>query len=179
MAEFTIYNRKTGAIIRYGFCNEEDLDAQAAPGETLFAGAALSDATHSFAKGKPVAVPSPRSAADVSWAINAERGRRIQQGTVISGVYVPGDDATREVMRGLAFKADRRVRDGSSEPIIFRDASNVEHSLAPAAFMAIYDATDTYFEAVAVRSWQIKDMQPPPADLSADDLWPTRTLPES
>lgn len=177
--KYTVYETATGNIVKWGECPDEDIDAQADPAtQRVWEGDAFSDATHSFVGGKPVEVPSAKSRADIDTAVNDERARRILVGTVINGVYVTGDKQTADNLRSLAFKAERRQRDGDDTQIVYRDGVNALHLLTPTEFMAVYDEADAYVEEAYFKSWQIKAMQPPPADIASDALWPARTLPE-
>ena len=105
--------------------------------------------------------------------VNAERQRRIAAGGVINGVRVTGraDDA-RNLM-SLALIAQMRIAAGdTTTPTTFRDGDNVDLELTPPQIVTMWQESAAYVSAIYQASWDIKAMDPIPADFTADQFWP-------
>ncbi|CAN7686627.1 DUF4376 domain-containing protein [Rhizobium sp. LjRoot98] len=119
-----------------------------------------------------VAYEAPAAAA-TSDDVNAERQRRITAGRVISSVRVTGraDDA-RNLM-SLALIAQMRIAAAdTTTPTTYRDGDNVDHTLTPPQIVSMWQGSAAYVSALYQASWDIKAMEPIPADFSADQYWP-------
>lgn len=107
-------------------------------------------------------------------AVNAERGRRVQLGKVINGVHVTGRDEDARNLTNLALGAQVRIAGGDlTTPTTYRDGNNVDHELTPPQLLALWQQSAAYVSALYTASWAIKAMDPIPADITVDDLWPT------
>jgi len=105
--------------------------------------------------------------------INAERQRRIIAGTVIDGVRVTGRDEDARNLTTLALAAQMRIGMGdATTPTTYRDGDNVDHELTPPQMLALWQQSAEYVSALYAASWAIKAMEPPPEDVTADELWP-------
>jgi hypothetical protein len=123
--------------------------------------------------GSNVVAFQPPAQAVTSDDANAERQRRIAAGGVINGVRVTGraDDA-RNLM-SLALIAQMRIAAGdTSTPTTFRDGDNVDHELTPPQILTMWQESAAYVSAIYQASWDIKAMDPIPADFTADHFWP-------
>lgn len=106
-------------------------------------------------------------------AINAERQRRIVAGKVIDGVYVTGRDQDARNLTNLALAAQLRMASGdTTTTTVFRDGQNVDHELTPPQMLALWQQSAAYVSALYAASWAIKAMDPMPADVTDDGLWP-------
>ncbi len=106
-------------------------------------------------------------------AINAERQRRIEAGTIIDGVYVTGKDEDARNLTNLALAAQLRIASGDTVTItVYRDGNNADHELAPPQVLALWQQSAEYVSALYAASWAIKAMEPLPDDVAADGLWP-------
>lgn len=107
-------------------------------------------------------------------AVNAERGRRVQLGKVINGVHVTGRDEDARNLTNLALGAQVRIAGGDMiTPTTYRDGNNVDHELTPPQLLALWQQSAAYVSELYSASWAIKAMDPIPADITVDDLWPT------
>lgn len=108
-------------------------------------------------------------------AVNAERQRRILAGTVIGGVHVTGRDEDARNLTNLALAAQLRIASGdTTTPTVFRDGNNVDHDLTPPQMLALWQQSAAYVSALYAASWAIKAMEPMPADVTDNGLWPDR-----
>ena len=106
-------------------------------------------------------------------AVNAERARRIVAGAVLGGVHVTGRDEDTRNLTNLALAAQLRMAGGDTTTLTtFRDGDNVDHDLTPPQMLALWQQSAAYVEALYAASWTIKAMDPPPADVADDELWP-------
>ncbi len=116
-----------------------------------------------------------QAAAAARAAINAERRRRIEAGTVIGGIRVTGRDEDARNLTSLALAAQLRIAGGDTATItVYRDGDNVDHELTPPQVLALWQQSAAYVSALYAASWAIKAMEPIPADVTADALWAAR-----
>lgn len=109
---------------------------------------------------------------DRSSEINNERARRIVAGTVIGDVYVTGRDEDTRNLMGLALAAQMRLATGDDETItVFRDGDNVDHELTPSQVIGLWQQSAAYVSHLYAKSWEIKDMDPLPDDITENSLW--------
>lgn len=114
-----------------------------------------------------------QAAAALAASINAERQRRMVVGKVIDGVRVTGTDDDARNLTNLALAAQLRLATGDSETLTtFRDGDNVDHQLAPAQIMSLWQQSATYVSALYEASWTLKAMEPIPTGFASDDFWP-------
>lgn len=107
--------------------------------------------------------------------INAERQRRILAGTVIDGVHVTGRDEDARNLTNLALAAQLRIAGGDTTTLtVYRDGQNIDHELTPPQMLALWQQSAAYVSALYAASWAIKAMEPLPADVTDDGLWPAR-----
>src|SRR5690606_4138640 len=112
-------------------------------------------------------------------AINAERERRISAGatvtvTGIGEIPVQGRDVDIRNLQGLGLMALARVSSGDTTTLTtFRDADNVDHDLTPLQVLELVQNAAAVVEAIIQASWTIKAMDPLPADVTDDSLWPS------
>jgi hypothetical protein len=110
--------------------------------------------------------------------INAERERRIASGATVTvtgagDIPVQGRDVDVRNLQGLGLAALARVSAGDTVTITtFRDADNVDHELTPPQVLELVQKASAVAEAIIAASWAIKAMDPMPADVSDDGLWP-------
>lgn len=106
-------------------------------------------------------------------AVNAERQRRIVAGVVIDGVRVTGRDEDARNLTNLALAAQVRVAGGDTATLtVYRDGDNIDHALTPPQMLALWQHSAAYVSSLYAASWAIKAMDPVPADVTADVLWP-------
>lgn len=116
--------------------------------------------------------PVPPTAEDV----NRERQRRIIAGKPIDGVHVTGRDEDARNLTDLALAAQLRISGGDTTTLTtYRDGNNVDHDLTPVQMLQLWQQSAEYVSALYAASWAIKAMDPIPADVTADELWPPRT----
>lgn len=109
-------------------------------------------------------------------AVNVERQRRILAGVVIDDVHVTGRDEDARNLTNLALAAQLRIAAGdTTTPTVYRDGDNVDHELTPPQMLALWQQSSAYVSALYAASWAIKAMEPMPADVTADGLWPARS----
>lgn len=107
--------------------------------------------------------------------VNRERQRRIVAGKVIGGVHVTGRDEDARNLTNLALAAQLRMASGdTTTTTVFRDGQNIDHELTPPQMLALWQQSAAYVSALYAASWAIKAMEPLPADVTDDDLWPAR-----
>ncbi len=112
-----------------------------------------------------------RASADA--AVNAERQRRILAGKVIDGVHVTGRDEDARNLTNLALAAQLRIAGGDTTTLtVYRDGQNIDHELTPPQMLALWQQSAAYVSALYAASWAIKAMDPLPADVTDDGLWP-------
>jgi hypothetical protein len=125
-------------------------------------------ADEEFAAPPPPPPPDPTGA-----DVNAERNRRIVAGKTINGVAVTGRDEDARNLTNLALAAQLRIGSGdTTTTTTFRDGNNVDHDLTPAEMLALWQGSAAYVSALYAASWAIKAMDPLPADITDDALWP-------
>lgn len=111
-------------------------------------------------------------------AINAERERRIAGGatatvTGAGAIPVQGREADVRNLQGLGLMALARVSAGDTATMTtFRDANNIDHELTPPQVLELVRQASAAAEAIIQASWAIKVMDPLPADVTDDALWP-------
>jgi hypothetical protein len=111
-------------------------------------------------------------------AINAERERRILTGTTveIAGIGpVPLQGRPEDQINLLALKDTARdlKAAGVSAPVIpFRDGNNVIHMMTPDQMIEATDKGKLHVSAVYQAAWDLKAMEPIPADFADDKWWP-------
>lgn len=106
-------------------------------------------------------------------AVNAERGRRVRLGKIINGIQVTGRDEDARNLTNLALGAQVRIAGGdATTTTTFRDGNNVDHDLTPPQLLDLWQQSASYVSALYTASWAIKAMEPMPADIAADALWP-------
>lgn len=107
--------------------------------------------------------------------INAERTRRVRLGKVINGVYVTSRDEDARNLTNLALGAQLRIAGEDSTALTtYRDGDNVDHELTPPQLLSLWQQSAEYVSALYVASWTIMAMNPLPADVTADALWPSQ-----
>jgi hypothetical protein len=110
--------------------------------------------------------------------VNAERERRIAAGATVTvtgagDIPVQGRDVDVRNLQGLGLGALARVSAGDTTTITtFRDADNVDHALTPPQVLELVQRAAGVVEAIFTASWTIKAMDPLPADITDDALWP-------
>src|SRR5690606_33674627 len=88
-------------------------------------------------------------------------------------IPVSGDPTTQLNLLALKDTArDLKATGVSGAVIPFRDAENVSHMLTADQVIALVDAGKQRVQAIYSASWVIKSMDPPPADVTDDSLWP-------
>lgn len=119
-------------------------------------------------------------------AINSERVRRLSVGCsvtvtgLVGAPLVQGRAEDKANLLGLHNAAKYRIDMGDTVgPIEFRDGNNDLYALTPAQMLELYFSAALYVEAVYKASWAIKAMDPRPADVTDDTLWPDPVWPQS
>ncbi|PWE29957.1 hypothetical protein DDZ14_16070 [Maritimibacter sp. 55A14] len=111
-------------------------------------------------------------------AVNAERTRRLEAGSIFT---VPGygDVALQArlqdmvTLSGLLDGAQARIAAGDVTTIKrFRDRDNTDHLLTPPQIAQMVQIGTAWVEAVYNASWDIKKLDPVPADFTDDGHWP-------
>lgn len=110
--------------------------------------------------------------------LNAERERRIVEGTVFSvtnyayPVTVPGHNKEQGVISNLAQRARDRLAVGDTSLIYYRDKEDILHGLTPEQTLELWGLGIAWVEYIHFVSWTMKD-QPGgiPADFEADHYW--------
>ncbi|MGN6142415.1 MAG: DUF4376 domain-containing protein [Mesorhizobium sp.] len=111
-------------------------------------------------------------------AVNVERERRIAAGATVTvtgagEIPVQGREADVRNLQGLGLMALARVSAGDTATVTtFRDALNVDHDLTPPQVLELVQQAAAAAEAIIQASWAIKAIDPLPADVKADELWP-------
>jgi len=117
-------------------------------------------------------------AAEFPGLVNQERERRILMTKPLqSGDYGPipvsGDPTTQLNLLALKDTArDLKAAGVTGAVIPLRDAENVSHMLTADQVIALVDAGKERVQAIYSASWAIKTMDPLPADVTDDSLWP-------
>ena len=115
----------------------------------------------------------PEPPAPTGEDVNRERQRRIVAGKVIDGVHVTGRDEDARNLTNLALAAQLRMAGGDTTTLtVYRDGQNIDHELTPPQMLALWQQSAEYVSALYAASWAIKAMEPMPADVTADELWP-------
>ena len=110
-------------------------------------------------------------------AVNAERARRITEGTTVNvtgvgAIPVAGREEDTRNLQGLVTAAQLRLASGDTTTAIsFRDDANNMHALAPAQVVELWEKAAGYISAVYAASWTLKDGTIP-ADYADDRHWP-------
>ena len=118
----------------------------------------------------PYEPPPPVVTAD---DVNAERQRRIVAGRVLNGIRVTGRDVDARNLMSLALIAQMRIASGdTTTPTTFRDGDNLDHDLTPLQILTMWQESAAFVSALYQASWDIKAMDPIPADYTADQYWP-------
>lgn len=111
-------------------------------------------------------------------AVNAERARRIIEGTALAlpggvTVFATGRDEDFRNLTNLAMAAQLRIAgNDTTTPTVFRDGNNDDHSLTPPQVLALWQAASAHVSAIYAASWAIKAMDPMPDDVTDDVHWP-------
>jgi hypothetical protein len=111
-------------------------------------------------------------------AVNTERERRIAAGAIVTvtgagAIPVQGREQDVRNLQGLGLMALARVTAGDTATVTtFRDADNIDHELTPPQVMELVQRAAAAAEAIIQASWAIKAMDPLPADVTDDALWP-------
>lgn len=119
-----------------------------------------------------------QSAAAKRAAINTERESRIAAGAAVTvsgagSIPVQGREADVRNLQGLGLMALARVSAGDTATMTtFRDANNIDHELTPPQVLELVRQASAAAEAIIQASWAIKAMDPLPADVTDDGLWP-------
>lgn len=123
--------------------------------------------------------PSPEPAGPITTDdVNAERYQREAAGCTVTvpgagSIPLEGNEKSMRNLQGLAFAASLRIGQGDTTTVtVFRDALNVDHSLVPAQILALWSQGAAYISALYNASWDIKAMDPIPADYADDAHWP-------
>jgi hypothetical protein len=110
--------------------------------------------------------------------VNDERERRILAVSTITvagygDIPVSGDATTQLNLLALKDTArDLKAAGVTAAVIPFRDAANEEHQLTADQVIGLVDAGKQRVQAIYSASWTIKAMDPLPADVTDDGLWP-------
>ena len=109
-------------------------------------------------------------------AINAKRAEVIIAGTdvEVTGygvVALQGRPEDQSTLQGLAFAAQIQLSVSNVTPIDFLDRNNDLHSLSPQQMIEVWSKGAAYMSAIYQLSWNIKKMNPPPADINDSALW--------
>ena len=108
--------------------------------------------------------------------INAERERRIALPLMVTvaglGSFpIDMGVTSQRNLNGLASAAILRTMQGDTTLVTFRDADNVDQDLTPQQVLQMAMQAAARIDAVYKRSWEIKAMQPIPADFRDDAYW--------
>jgi len=105
--------------------------------------------------------------------INQERDRRLQLGKQFGDIYVTGNERDITNLTNLALGAQIRLgmRD-TTTTTRFRDGNNVDHMLAPAELLDLWEEASAYVSALYEASWNLKSMTPIPQNFTDDSYWP-------
>lgn len=123
--------------------------------------------------GSAVVVYTPPAPAATTDDVNAERQRRITAGRLINGVRVTGRDEDARNLMSLALIAQMRIAAAdTTTATTYRDGDNVDHTLTPPQIVSMWQESAAYVSALYQASWDIKAMDPIPADFAADQYWP-------
>ncbi len=104
-------------------------------------------------------------------AINAERNRRIEAGTIIGDVYVTGRAEDARKLVSLALIAQMRIAAGVETITIFRDGDNTDHELTPIQILNLWQQSAAYVSHLYAKSWEIKALETLPEDITENSLW--------
>lgn len=104
--------------------------------------------------------------------VNAERERRILAGETFNGVLITGDPTNRANLSDLAFGASLRIGAGdTTTETTFRDGNNIDHDLTPVELLTLWQQAAAYVSLLYAKSWELKGMDPIPADYTSDSYW--------
>lgn len=121
-----------------------------------------------------LALPPAPSSVDV----NNERDRRINAGTAVQiagygSVPLQGRDKDQRNLLGLQAAAAMRLAAGDNATLTkFRDADNVDHMLTPSQIVELWSKGAAWISDTYDASWDIKALDPIPADYADDSRWP-------
>lgn len=138
-----------------------------APSGTVFAG-------YRYEGGKFIPPSRPLPTDD---DVNAERARRITEGTTVNvtgvgAMPVAGREEDTRNLQGLVTAAQLRLASGDTTTAInFRDDANNMHALTPSQVVELWEKAEGYISAVYAASWTLKDGTIP-ADYADDRHWP-------
>lgn len=132
--------------------------------------------------GRAVAPYVPDSAAEQEQraaAVNAERQRRIDQGTEFAvswqadPIPMTGREQDQTAILGLRDTARDLLAAGETGALItYRDGANVIHTLTASQFLELTGKAMAWISQVMAASWALKDNPPIPADFADDKHWP-------
>jgi hypothetical protein len=171
-AEYTLWDTATGEILEVGSSSVPQ--NRAGDGQAVHIGAQLSADFFRFnvETGEPYEFVRQLTQQELTVAINRERGRRIEAGKVIDGVYVTGRDEDARNLTNLALAAQMRLAAGdTSTATLFRDGNNVDHELTPPQVLALWQQSAAYVSALYAASWALKAMDPIPQNVAANEYW--------
>lgn len=106
-------------------------------------------------------------------AVNTERARRVEIGAVINGIPVQGREVDKaNLMARYNVAKEKKAAGDNSASIVFRDGSDIVHSLTPDEMIALYLGSIQFAEDVYKASWALKDNGDVPEDFASDIYWP-------
>lgn len=111
-------------------------------------------------------------------AVNVERARRLAHGVVVQvtghgPVALQGRVEDQVTLTALKDAALMRVQAGDLVTLTrFRDRDNTDHDLLPMQVIEMWQLGAGWASAVYAASWDLKDREPIPEDLTDDTLWP-------
>ena len=121
-----------------------------------------------------LSLPPAPSSADV----NDERDRRINAGTTVQidgygPIPLQGRDKDQRNLLGLQAAAAMRLAAGDNATLTkFRDADNVDHMLTPSQVVELWSKGAAWISYTYDASWDIKALDPIPANYADDSRWP-------
>ena len=111
--------------------------------------------------------------------VNAERDRRIMQGTTVTvtglgDIPVQGRPVDQVNLMALADTARDLIAAGVTGAVIpFRDGDNALHDLTAAQMLEVSRKGKEAAAAIYAASWALKDGESIPADYADDTHWPS------
>lgn len=102
--------------------------------------------------------------------INTERTNRIEQGNLFTvtditpQIRVTGRPEDMDTLLALVVTAQLRLSQNDTTITQYRDGNNIDHMLSPAQIIELWGRSMAWVESVYKASWDIKAMNPIPAD---------------
>lgn len=102
--------------------------------------------------------------------VNDERTRRIEQGSLftVTGITqqirVTGRPEDMDTLLALVVTAQLRLSQNDNTITQYRDGNNVDHMMSPAQIIELWSQSMAWVERVYKASWDIKAIDPIPAD---------------